>query len=190
LEKGVNMKLRIGFISLSVVLALGLTGLAKEKPAKDKAAKEEVAKEKPAKKETAGGKSLVAPGAQVKKLVNDFQFTEGPAGDAVGNVYFTDVPNNRIIKWSLDGTPTVFIDNSGGANGLYFDRTAACSPGAGRRLVSISPRRITVLTDKYTARSSTAPTTSGSIPGAACTSAIRATATARAWSRPASTSST
>ncbi len=154
------MKLRIGFISLSVVLALGLTGVAKEKPAKDKAAKEEVAKEKPAKKEAAKGKSLVAAGAQVKKVVNDFQFTEGPAGDAAGNVYFTDIPNNRIIKWSLDGTPTVFLDNSGGANGLYFDKDGnllACQ-GEARRLVSISPKgEITVLADKYRGKKFNSP---------------------------------
>jgi len=147
------MKLRVGFIPLLVVLALGMTGVAGEKPAKEKGAKEKVAKEsKPAKKATAGGKSLVAAGAEVKKLVNDLQFTEGPAGDAVGDVYFSDIPNNRIIKWSLDGTPSVFIDKSGGANGLYFDKDGnllACQ-GEARRLVSISRKgEITVLADKY-----------------------------------------
>ncbi len=155
-EKGVDMKRRVGFISLLVVLTLGMTGAAKEEVAKEKATKED----KPARKETAKGKSLLAPGAQVKMLVDDFQFTEGPAGDAVGNVYFTDIPNNRIIKWSLDGTPTVFLDNSGGANGLYFDRAGnlfACQ-GEARRLVSVSPKgEITVLVDKYRGKKFNSP---------------------------------
>jgi len=155
------MKLRVSLIPFVAILALGMTGMAKEKVANEKPTKEKVAKEdKPAKKATAGGKSLIAAGAEVKKLVNDFEFTEGPAGDAGGNVYFTDIPNNRIIKWSLDGTPIVFIDKSGGANGLYFDKEGnllACQ-GEARRLVSISPKgQITVLADKYRGKKFNSP---------------------------------
>jgi gluconolactonase len=35
----------------------------------------------------------------LKKLAGDCAFTEGPAPDNAGNVYFTDQPNNRIWKW-------------------------------------------------------------------------------------------
>jgi gluconolactonase len=96
--------------------------------------------------------SLVAPGAKVEKLAGGFRFTEGPAADARGNIFFSDIPNNRIHKWSLDGKLTTFRENSGGANGLYFDRKGnllACE-GGGRRLVSIDPEgNVTVLADKY-----------------------------------------
>jgi len=96
--------------------------------------------------------SVVAPGAEVKKLCNGFRFTEGPAADAKGNVYFSDIPNNRIHKWSLDGELTTFRENSGGANGLFFDdrgNLLACE-GGGRRLVSIDPQgNVTVLADSY-----------------------------------------
>ena len=54
----------------------------------------------------AQGKGVVAPGAEVQKLAGDFRFTEGPAADAKGNVYFTDIPNNRIHQWSLEGART------------------------------------------------------------------------------------
>jgi gluconolactonase len=95
---------------------------------------------------------LVAPGAKVEKLAGGFRFTEGPAADARGNIFFSDIPNNRIHKWSLDGKLTTFRENSGGANGLYFDRKGnllACE-GGGRRLVSIDPEgNVTVLADKY-----------------------------------------
>lgn len=136
------MKLRAGYITLLAVLVLGAAGVAKEKVAKDKSAKKAATK----------SKGVVAPGAEVKKLAGDFKFTEGPAGDAVGDVYFSDIPNNRIGKWSLDGKLSTFQENSGGANGLYFDKSGnliACQAEA-RRLVSISPQgEITVLADQY-----------------------------------------
>lgn len=98
------------------------------------------------------GKSLIADGALVKQLATGFVFTEGPAADAGGNVYFTDIPNNRIHKYSTDGKLTTFLENSEGANGLYFDRRGnliTCQ-GGGRRLVSIGPDgKITILADNY-----------------------------------------
>jgi gluconolactonase len=99
-----------------------------------------------------GQLSVVAEGAKVEKLADGFRFTEGPAADAKGNIFFTDIPNNRIHKWSLDGKLSTFRENSGGANGLYFDKKGnllACE-GGGRRLVSITPKgEVTVLADKY-----------------------------------------
>jgi gluconolactonase len=95
---------------------------------------------------------VMADGAKVEKLAGGFSFTEGPAADAKGNIFFTDIPNNRIHKWSLDGKLSTFRENSGGANGLYFDKKGnllACE-GGGRRLVSIDPKgNVTVLADKY-----------------------------------------
>ena len=96
--------------------------------------------------------SVVADGAKVEKLAGGFAFTEGPAADAQGNVYFSDIPNNRIHKWSLDGTLSTFRENSGGANGLYFDdegHLLACE-GGGRRLVSIDPKgNVALLAERY-----------------------------------------
>ena len=65
--------------------------------------------------------SLFAPGAEVRKLADGFEFTEGPAADAEGNVYFTDQPNDRIMKWSVDGELSTFLQPCGRSNGLYFD---------------------------------------------------------------------
>lgn len=74
--------------------------------------------------------SPVAPDARLKKLAGGFSFTEGPAADPAGNVYFTDQPNNRIHLWSTDGKLSVFSDRSGRSNGMYFDpegRLVACA---------------------------------------------------------------
>lgn len=57
-------------------------------------------------------------------------FTEGPACAADGTVYFSDIANNRIMRYSPDGgAVTVFREPSGRANGLLFDargRLLAC----------------------------------------------------------------
>jgi gluconolactonase len=106
--------------------------------------------------------SIVAAGAEVKKLAGGFKFTEGPAADAEGNIFFTDIPNNRIHKWSLPapvvaqaqvaGKLSTFRENTGGANGLFFDKAGnlvVCEMGNGR-LVSIDMEgKLTVLADKY-----------------------------------------
>jgi len=65
---------------------------------------------------------IIAPGATLKKLAGEFAFTEGPAADRKGNVFFTDQPNDRILKWSVDGKLTTFMQPCGRANGLSFDR--------------------------------------------------------------------
>jgi gluconolactonase len=67
-------------------------------------------------------KSLIAKGAKPEKLSGDFKFTEGPACDAFGNVFFTDQPNNRIMKWSANNKLSLFGENFGRANGMYFDK--------------------------------------------------------------------
>jgi gluconolactonase len=65
---------------------------------------------------------LILPGAQLVKVASGYKFTEGPAADRAGNVYFTDQPNDRILKWSVtDGSVTTWMENTGRSNGLYFD---------------------------------------------------------------------
>lgn len=65
---------------------------------------------------------VIAKGATLEKLSGVFSFTEGPASDKDGNVYFTDQPNDRIHKWSVDGKLTTFLEPAGRSNGLCFDK--------------------------------------------------------------------
>lgn len=103
---------------------------------------------------------LVAEGAQVKKLADGFMFTEGPAVDKKGNIFFSDIPNSRIHKWTLDGTLSTFRENSGRANGLFLDKKGnllACE-GGNRRVTSISPDgKVTVLVDQYNGKKLNSP---------------------------------
>jgi gluconolactonase len=64
---------------------------------------------------------VVAPGATVERLAGGFEFAEGPTCDAEGNVFFTDQPNDRILKWSVDGKLSTFLHPAGRANGMCFD---------------------------------------------------------------------
>nr|WP_310590430.1 SMP-30/gluconolactonase/LRE family protein [Dyadobacter sp. NIV53] len=67
-------------------------------------------------------KSIVASGAVVEKLGDGYKFTEGPVADKQGNVFFTDQPNNTIIRWdAVTGKFSTFSDHAGRSNGMYFD---------------------------------------------------------------------
>ncbi len=72
-----------------------------------------------------GAASVLAPGARLEKLAANFAFTEGPASDAEGHVFFTDQPNNRILKWSTEGRLSTFLQGCGRSNGLCFDSQGA-----------------------------------------------------------------
>lgn len=93
--------------------------------------------------------SPVAPGATLKKLGDGYAFTEGPATDRDGNVFFTDQPNDRIVRWdAATGAFTDWLKPAGRSNGMYFDRDGhliACADDE-NQLWSISPdRQVTVL---------------------------------------------
>jgi gluconolactonase len=67
-------------------------------------------------------KSLVAKKAQLEKVGDGFEFTEGPAVSRTGDVFFTDQPNNKIMKWSFStGEISVFVEEAGRSNGMFFD---------------------------------------------------------------------
>jgi len=96
--------------------------------------------------------SVVAPGAKVEKLAGDFEFTEGPTSDEEGNLFFTDQPNDRILKWSVDGKLSTFLLPAGRANGMYFDpkgNLIACADET-TALWSIAPDgKATVILSQY-----------------------------------------
>jgi gluconolactonase len=96
----------------------------------------------------------IAPGAELKKVADGYKFTEGPAADAKGDVYFTDQPNDRILKWDAkSGETTTFMQPAGRSNGLYFDREGgliACADEKSQ-LWRIDPatKQVQVLLDAY-----------------------------------------
>ena len=93
--------------------------------------------------------SPVAPGAKPVKLADGFKFTEGPAVDADGNVYFTDQPNDRIHIWSTEGKLSTFLEPAGRSNGLCFDADGtlwACADGKNELWkIDIKTKKVTVV---------------------------------------------
>ena len=66
-------------------------------------------------------RELIIVGTVPEKLAGDFLFSEGPACNRKGDIFFTDQPNNRIMKWSADNKLSLFGENFGRANGMHFD---------------------------------------------------------------------
>lgn len=104
---------------------------------------------------------LMAPGAEVEKAGGGFVFTEGAASDAAGDVYFSDIPNNRIHKWSaLEGKIVSFREDSGGANGLFVDKDGAvlACEGTARRVTRTDAKgNIAVVADEFNGKKLNSP---------------------------------
>src|ERR1043165_5991432 len=91
---------------------------------------------------------LIAEGAKVEVLSEGYIFTEGPAVDHDGNVFFTDQPNDRIVKYNAaDGSFSDWLKPAGRCNGTYFDSAGnliACADEK-NELWSIAPdKKVTV----------------------------------------------
>lgn len=95
---------------------------------------------------------LASPGAKLQVLGDGYKFTEGPSSDHDGSVYFTDQPNDRIMKWSTNGTIHEWMKPCGRSNGTFFDprgNLIACAD-ADNQLWSIAPdKTVTVLVKDF-----------------------------------------
>lgn len=93
----------------------------------------------------------IGPVGAITKLHSGFKFTEGPAADGNGNVYFSDIPNNRIHKVDVGGKLSTMLENSEGCNGLMVDargRLIACQGNAKKVIaLDVETKKSTVLSD-------------------------------------------
>jgi gluconolactonase len=95
---------------------------------------------------------IIPSGEKVRLLAGDFAFTEGPASDSQGNVYFTDQPNDRILKWSVEGELTTWMHPAGRANGLTFDKDGnlwACADEKNELWKISTDKKVTVVLKDY-----------------------------------------
>jgi len=103
----------------------------------------------------------VKQGAVLVEVAAGFSFTEGPAVDAVGNVYFTDQPNDRILLWRTDGTIETFLQPCRRSNGLFVDHDGslvACADEQNQLIrFQVTDKSLTVLLDQYQGRRLNAP---------------------------------
>ena len=95
----------------------------------------------------------IGPAGEIVQLHTGFRFTEGPAADAEGNLYFTDVRENKIHRSSVDGKLSTFLEDSEGCNGLMFDRRGklfACQGSKGRIIaIDVKTKDVRVVAAGY-----------------------------------------
>jgi len=101
---------------------------------------------------------------QAPEIATTVAFTEGPTPDRAGNIYFTDIINQRIMEVGTDGNLSIYREHSNAANGLLIDsqdRLIACEgalferPGVkveGKRQITrtdLKTGKIEILADNY-----------------------------------------
>ena len=111
---------------------------------------------------------LVERGGEVVKIVDGFEFTEGPVFSRIGFLRFSDLPSERILEYSTGrrssnpggGKLSVFREKSNRANGLTFDhqgRMLACETGPGRVTRTEKDGSITVLAERFEGKRLSSP---------------------------------
>jgi gluconolactonase len=109
--------------------------------------------------------ALIPKDAKIEVLAGGFKWTEGPVWDKKGNaLLFTDIPNNRVVRWSAKDGVSDFLKPSGytgkedfkghepGANGLAFDAAGnliLCQHGDRRIARMKGDKTFETIVDKY-----------------------------------------
>jgi len=96
---------------------------------------------------------ILIPGEEWKLVSEGYRFTEGPAANAKGEVFFNDIPNSKAHKIGLDGKVTPFVDNTNRANGQAFGpdgQLYAVASGANTVVAYDGSGKSTVIADGIT----------------------------------------
>lgn len=86
---------------------------------------------------------VLIPGEGWELVSEGHKFTEGPAADADGLVYFVDVPNSKIFRIEADGQVTTVDENAERTSGLSFSsggKLYACRNGGKKVVVYPDPK--------------------------------------------------
>lgn len=97
--------------------------------------------------------SYVLGNAPVKQLATGFDWAEGPVwmGDA-NCLLFSDIPNNRIMRWSPDNGLSIYREPSNYSNGHTRDhqgRLISCEHGARRVTRTEHDGSISIIADSF-----------------------------------------
>jgi gluconolactonase len=98
-------------------------------------------------------RSIIAKKAELVKVGDGYSFTEGPAVHRNGDVYFTDQPNDQIVRWSATSNEmNVFKQPSSRSNGMFFDRMGyliSCADEENQLLAIDDKGNVKVLIENY-----------------------------------------
>jgi gluconolactonase len=97
---------------------------------------------------------VVAAGTPVHVIKDGFNGSEGPIALSDGSVIFSETTANRTIKIDASGSVSVFLENTGGANGMSFDTDgrlfATHVPYGASKVSIIYPKgKETLIVDNY-----------------------------------------
>lgn len=112
----------------------------------------------------ASGQDMIQPVGPVERVRDGFEFTEGPAYDPAGVLYFSDIPANKIYAMDDAGEFSVFTDDSSHTNGIvyvtsgkYAHKLIACQMDGRIALYHSSTGRADVLADSFEGKRFNAP---------------------------------
>ena len=94
----------------------------------------------------------IGPVGDIEVVAADLQFTEGPTVDGEGNLYFTDIPADRIHRWTEADGLSVFLEPAGHANGLMWTAGSglrACQMDGKLVGIDIKTREVTTLAEQF-----------------------------------------
>ena len=95
-----------------------------------------------------------------QKVAGNYVFTEGPAWSRDGYLVFSDIPGNKLLKFTPGEQPTIFRDNSNGAIGNSFDvqgRLYTCESHSRRVTRTDKKGRVEVLAERWEGKRLNAP---------------------------------
>lgn len=104
--------------------------------------------------------NLIKPVGEVETVHEGFAFTEGPAWDSKGVLFFTDIPNATIHRLAEGDKLSKFTDSSKHANGLFIaadGRMLACQMDGQVVAYDIASGASTTLADKFEGHRFNAP---------------------------------
>ena len=97
-------------------------------------------------------REILLPGEEWKLVAEGYKFTEGPAGNAKGEVFFNDVPESKTYRVGLDGKVSVVVEDSKRANGQAFGSDArryVVASGAEQVVAYDADGKTTVVADGF-----------------------------------------
>jgi gluconolactonase len=97
---------------------------------------------------------------RVDKVAVGLTFAEGPAWSRDGYLILSDIPNNKLLQIKPGDPPSIFRENSNGANGNTFDaqgRIYTCESHSRRVTRADKKGKIEVLAERFQGKRFNAP---------------------------------
>ncbi len=83
--------------------------------------------------------NILIPGEDWQLVGEGYKFTEGPAANSRGKVFFNDIPNSKTYQVALDGKVSEFIADSKHANGQAFGADGKLYAVASSQILAYGP---------------------------------------------------